>query len=320
MSAREAVVTGLGAVGAFGVGLDALAAGVSGRAAPQSRRYEVVGGALTVGEARFKLREHWPEAPPRLGRMDRGSRMFLLAGHEALLGAGLPGVAIDGTALDGTAVVLGTRFGCLLINEAYHRGLITKGVRLASPLLFGYTVPSAPAGELSIAAGLTGPNLTVVSGDASGGIALARAAAWVRSGRVERAVAGGCDPQGAWLAQELWDQGVRDGAGPLPAEGAGVAVIEDAAAAERRGARILARLGHASDGFCGWNQAMADPLAHRIGRTYAASAPLALAAAAIGAVSVNPIEVRDEEGYWVTLDWTPGPSARSHGDDGSTAS
>ncbi len=311
---REVAVTGVGAVGAFGVGVAALVAALDGRAALQTRRHEVAGGALTVGQAAWRLRDHWPALPRKLGRVDRGSQMFLLAGHEALAAAGWPDAAPEGT-----AVVLGTRFGCLLINEAYHRELRTKGVRLASPLLFGYTVPSAPAGELSIAAALTGPNLTVLSGDAGGGVALARAAAWIRSGRIERAVAGGCDPQGAWLAQELWDLGVRDGPGPLPAEGAAVLVLEEARAARRRGAPVLATLGRCAEGFAAGAAGASDPLADRIGRTYAASMPLALAAAVSGATPAAAIEVRDEDGHWATIEWSPGRSARRHGDDGRTA-
>jgi len=315
VSRAEVAITGVGAVGAFGVGLEALAACLGGGHPLQTQRYEVRGGALTVGQVSFKLRDHWPGVSRKLGRMDRGSRMFLLAGREALQGAGLAGAD-----LSGTGVALGSRFGCLLVNEAYHRGLLTKGVRLASPLLFGYTVPSAPAGELSIAFGLTGPNLTVVSGDASGGGALARAAAWIRAGRARRVVAGGCDPQGPWLAQELWDRGIRDGRGPLPAEGAAALVLEPADEVRRRGVRPLATLGPITEGF-GPAGDVADPLADRIGRTYAASAPLALAARLAGGTGAEGatserIEVRDGQGYRVAIEWTPGPPTRSGSDDG----
>ncbi len=227
--------------------------------------------------------------------MDRSSQHFLLAGWQALTASGLSAEQRTSTGL-----VLGTRFGCLLVNEAYHRGLLLKGYRLASPLLFGYTVPSAPAGELSIALGLQGPNLTLMAGDSSGGSALARAAAWIRHGRVDRVIAGGCDTQGPWLAQELHDAGVRDGDGPVPAEAAAVVVLEAADCARARGARALGAVGESEEGF-GDGDAE-DPLAHNVGRTYAAAAPLAVTAMAGGLARFGPVAVHDELGYRVRLD------------------
>ncbi len=302
------VVTGCGAAGAFGPTRADLGRCLRGRARPERRRVEVEGDVLTVYRATWSVRRQWPGAPARLGRMDRASRMTLLAGHEALLHAGL-----GSRDLSGAAVAMGTRFGCLLVNEAYHRGLLTKGYRLASPLLFGYTVPSAPAGELSIAAGLKGPNLTVMAGDASGGIAVARAAAWLRAGRAEVALAGGCDVQGDWLAQETVDRGLIAG-DPAPAEAAAVLVLERADHAAARGARVLARLDGTEHGRDDAGAAPRDPLARAIGRTYAASAPAAVIAALAGWLPGGEVAVRDELGYWVRLrferteDPLPGPA------------
>ncbi len=300
----DVAITGVGVVGAFGVGLEDLARGLMG-APPRTVRHAVGAASLEVGQATWKLREHWPGLPIKLGRVDRGSKMFLIAGRQALTGAGL-----DGS--EPAAVVLGTRFGCLLVNESYHRGLLIRGRRLASPLEFGYTVPSAPAGELSIAARLTGPNLTLVCGDAAGGAAVARAAGWIRSGRVERAIAGGCDAQGAWLARELYDGGVRDGDGPIPAEGAAALVLESVEAARARGARVLALLGAVRQGFRGTPAGapgFVDPLADVIGRTYAAAAPLAVAAMAGLLLPPDRVRVEDELGHRVELEVMPAPPA-----------
>ena len=300
---RDVAITGFGVIGAFGVGPEALAAACLG-APLQTERYPVEGGSLEVGQASFKLRQHWPGLPIKLGRVDRGSKLFLVAGRQAMEAAGM-----DGS--EPAAVVLGSRFGCLLVNESYHRGLLTRGYRRASPLEFGYTVPSAPAGELSIAAQLTGPNLTVVAGDASGGSAGARGADWIRTGGVDRAVAGGCDAQGAWLAQELHDAGVRDGAGPLPAEGSAALVLESLDGALARGAPVHALLGPAREGFSpapATGPGFVDPLADVIGRTYAAAAPLALAAMAGRWLPPGSVRVEDELGHWIELEVLPAPT------------
>lgn len=294
---RDVVITGVGTVGAFGPHVDALRDCMDGGAI-ETRRFDLTLGFLTVGYAGWRVRQQWPEAPARLGRMDRSSQHFLLAGWQALTAAGL-----SANQRKHTGLVLGTRFGCLLVNEAYHRGLLLKGYRLASPLLFGYTVPSAPAGELSIAMGLEGPNLTVMDGDASGGSAVARGAAWIRHGRVDRVVAGGCDTQGPWLAQELHDAGVRDGDASVPAEAAAVLVLEAAQTARARGARVLGVVHGAREGFGDPDAGdPGDPLAPIVGRTYAAAAPLAVVAMAQGLRRFGTVTVRDELGYWARLD------------------
>ncbi len=301
MSAPVAV-TGVGVVGAFGVGVEALARCLMG-ADLQTVRQELTGGSLEVGQSSWKLRQHWPGLPLKLGRVDRGAKLALIAGRQALDTAGMDEP-------EPAAVVIGSRFGCLLVNEGYHRGLLTRGYRRAAPLLFGYTVPSAPAGELSIAAGLTGPNLTLVDGDAAGGAAIARAADWIREGRVERAVAGGVDAQGPWLAQELYDAGARDGDRPLPAEGAGIVVLESLEGARARGAPVQALLTGARQGFdspAGANEAVRAraPLADALGRTYAAAAPLVLAAMARRLIAPGDFRVEDELGHHVELDVAP---------------
>lgn len=125
----------------------------------------------------LSVRQRWPEAPSRAGRMDRPSVHALLAVHA--LRASVP---LEPS--DDVGVIVGTALGCAEANDAYHRGLITHGVEGASPLLFAQTIPSAPAGEVAIAFGLRGHSATVMAGRCAGVAALAEAVRAIRLGRM----------------------------------------------------------------------------------------------------------------------------------------
>lgn len=113
--------------------------------------------------------------------MSAASVAGLLASRRVLLAA--PGIE---RATIG--VFFGTEFGCLDTNDRYHRGLVESGPLEASPLLFAQTIPSAPAGEVAIAFGLSGPSTTIMSGRDAGLLALAEARRALRLGRCEHAL------------------------------------------------------------------------------------------------------------------------------------
>jgi hypothetical protein len=102
---------------------------------------------------------------PRIGRLDRLCRLFLSASY--LAARDLPG-AFDGEAGERVGLSFGTGLGCLLTNAEYYEKVIEHGPAAASPRLFAYTVSSAAAGEVSIALGIKGPNVTQHMGFAAG--------------------------------------------------------------------------------------------------------------------------------------------------------
>jgi hypothetical protein len=63
-----------------------------------------------------------------------------------------------------TGLYLVSELGCFETNAVFHRGLIEKGPRLASPLLFPYTVPGAAAAEAALHFGLTDEYLVFSGG------------------------------------------------------------------------------------------------------------------------------------------------------------
>jgi 3-oxoacyl-[acyl-carrier-protein] synthase II len=197
----------------------------------------------------------------RIGRLDRLCRMVLSASYLAMDDAGLspPGAGSDYDR-ERSAISFGTGLGCLLTNATYNSRIIEAGPRAASPRLFAYTVSSAAAGEVSIALGMRGPNLTSHHGLAAGLGALGYGADLIDLGRADMVLAGGADALSVEIVEGLDALGVlapahgRDApaglrAGLFPAEAAVVAVLEDGERARARGARVLARLEGYAAGF-----------------------------------------------------------------------
>ncbi|MFT5429583.1 MAG: 3-oxoacyl-[acyl-carrier-protein] synthase II [Myxococcota bacterium] len=86
------------------------------------------------------------------------------------------------------AITLGTALGCLESDYAYYGQVLSRGLERTNPRLFAYTLPNVVLGEVAIAFGLTGDQLAVSAGRASGLAALAEAALRLESCEVERAI------------------------------------------------------------------------------------------------------------------------------------
>jgi nodulation protein E len=253
------VVTGLGAVTAFGAGiprLDAgLRAGVPALApfrpdfAPDDYRRmagrvppEALAGDDTEGSG------------ARLG--DRATRFAVLAAREAI--AATP--RLDPRT---TAVLVGTGAAGFEAHEAgFHRLYAERRTR-AHPLSVLRGMACAPSAQLSIALGLRGPTLTVTTACASGTHAIGEALWMLRSGRVEAAVAVGteaCLTYGSMLAWDALHVMAADTCRPFSigrsglvlAEGAAALLLETEDAAKRRGAPLLAEIaGYAASADAG---------------------------------------------------------------------
>jgi len=197
------------------------------------------------------------EIRSRLGRLDRFCRLLLSASFAAVRSARL---IIDPLAAHRIGLSVGTGLGCLLTDAEYNQKLVENGPPAASPRLFAYTVSSAAAGELSIALGIKGPNVTAHQGIAAGLGAVGYACDLIRMGKADVILAAGVDALGPALVQGLSSIGLlkpTPGAVPFqdqvpgiyPSEGAAVLVLESAAHAQRRQARPLAVVRGYAAGF-----------------------------------------------------------------------
>jgi 3-oxoacyl-[acyl-carrier-protein] synthase II len=190
------------------------------------------------------------------GRLDRLCRLFLSAAYLSVDAAAL---RIEDEDSERVGLSFGTGLGCLLTNAEYNQRLVAHGPTAASPRLFAYTVSSAAAGEVSIALGIKGPNVTAHAGLAAGLQAIGYGCDLIRMGKADVVLAGGADALGEALVRGLGDMRLlksRDAvpfrdrvAGVCPAEGAAVVVLERAEHALQRGVRALARIDGYAAGF-----------------------------------------------------------------------
>jgi len=250
------LITGIGAVSPLGVSAAALAARC---AAGDSALAPLPGvdGAYGAMVADLPLDAIPPEARTRIGRLDRVCRLFLSAASLAVDDARLDMRHSDA---ERVGLSFGTGLGCLLTNAEFNEKVEQGGPPAASPRLFAYTVSSAAAGEVSIALGIKGVNVTAHQGFAAGLGALGYGYDLIRSGKADVVVAGGADALGNALVQGLADMGLLKrvgGAASLgdcapgicPSEGAAVLVLERADHARGRGARGWARIAGYAAGF-----------------------------------------------------------------------
>ena len=279
------VVTGLGAVTAFGWGVAPLWEGL--------RRGETAIGPIT----RFDAREHRthlaaevptspaPKAPRRASWADR---FALAAALEATSQAAL---ARELRAEAG--VYFGTSTGGMVESEEYYALLLDRGPRHARPGALASQQLNAPGDAVARALGVCGPVETISSACASGAMAIGAALRALRRGEVQVAIAGGSDSlcrltyAGFNSLRSVDERPCRpfrsDRQGLSIGEGAGVLVLETLPHAKARGARPLAFLaGEAAT--CDAHHMTAP---HPEGSGAAAAIDLALADAGLEAAEID---------------------------------
>jgi 3-oxoacyl-[acyl-carrier-protein] synthase II len=241
---KQVVVTGLGAVSPHGIGVKAFWSGLAGGAC-------AIRPATVIDTEGFRSRitGEVPESVPGSRRRTRADRFAIAAADEALADAGLG--AADRAE---SALVVGAVGGGMLEAEAWYWAAARGESAPAVPAL-RRVLPCAHADTLAARFGLRGPRHTVVTACSSGAVALAEAAALIADGVVDTALAGGVDSITricfmGFNALKLLDPAPcrpfdRDRRGMSIGEGAGFVVLEDAAHARARGARVYAELaGH----------------------------------------------------------------------------
>jgi 3-oxoacyl-[acyl-carrier-protein] synthase II len=244
---RRVLITGVGAVTPLGVGARRLHARWSA-------------GDCGIEDGVGRCSEFEPSevlSAKEVRRSDRFTQLALGASQEALDDAGWG----DEFPYDPASIgcVIGTGIGGLGTMEAGHDVLRDRGPDRVPPLSVPMMMTNAAAGVVAMRHGLRGQTFSVGSACAAGSHAIGVATRMIQAGDATAVVAGGAEATltplatAAFAAMEATSKsGVsrpfdarRDGF--VMGEGAGVLVLEDAEAAEARGAQVLGEvLGYAA--------------------------------------------------------------------------
>jgi 3-oxoacyl-[acyl-carrier-protein] synthase II len=185
-------------------------------------------------------------------RLDRFSQLALVAASEAFDQAGWNGELPYESLRIGCVVATG--IGGIQTVETQHDVMRDRGAKMVSPLGIPQYMPNAAAAAVSMKYGLQGQMYGIVSACSSGGHAIGSALRMIQYGDADAVLVGGAEATLTAFGyacfnsmQALSPTGMsrpfdrrRDGF--VMGEGAGMLVLEDAEAAQARGAQILAEV------------------------------------------------------------------------------
>jgi act minimal PKS ketosynthase (KS/KS alpha) len=261
---RRAVITGIGAVAPGGIGREAMwDLLTAGRTATRTISLFDASGfrSRIAAECDFDpVRSGL--SPQEVRRMDRAAQFAVVSAREAVADSGLAVDALDPARI---TVSIGSAVGATMGLEQEYDVLSDGGRRwlvdhtYGVPHLYGYMVPSTLAVEVAWQVGAEGPVALVSTGCTSGIDAIGHAVQVIEEGGADVAIAGATDAPLSPITSACFDairatspnndepthasrpfDARRDGF--VLGEGAAVMVIEEEAAARRRGARVYAEV------------------------------------------------------------------------------
>ncbi len=264
---RRVVVTGMGAVTPIGVGMeafwDSIRAGRIGFA-PITRFDTADYKCKLAAEVKnFRPEEYMDKKAAR--RMDPFCQYAVAAAGEALRDAELDLEKEDAYRI---GCFVGSGVGSLQAVEREYGKLLEKGPSRVSPLFVPMMISNMAAGNVSIAYGLKGKSLNVVTACATGTNSIGEAFRSVQYGELDACVAGGAEstvtPMGiaGFSALTALSESTdpercsipfdKERDGFVMGEGAGIVVLEELEHARKRGAHIYAEVlgyGCSSDAY-----------------------------------------------------------------------
>jgi 3-oxoacyl-[acyl-carrier-protein] synthase II len=260
MESRRVVITGVGVVSSVGTGVpkfwDNLVNGRSGigpitqfDASPLKCR---IGGEIRD----LDITQYMNVKEAR--RLDHFCHYAVAAAEEAMASAGLLHHP-EAVKAERAGVMVGAGIGGIKTLQEQCTTLIQRGPDRSSPLMVPMMIVDMAAGFISIRHGFKGPNMGIVTACASGSHAIGEAAWVIKRGDADVIISGGAeacicplgltgfcamralserndDPVGASRPFDA----TRDGF--VPAEGAGILILEELEHARARKATILAEV------------------------------------------------------------------------------
>lgn len=257
------VVTGMGAVTPFGVGVPLFWDGI-------------IGGRSAIRETADEYLRQWAPATAQaidfrpedyldkkqIQNTDRFTQLGVVAAMEALRDAGWTDAASlrDSYDCDRIGISIGCAFGGVQTLEAGSARLSTGRSSRVGPRLVPKSIPNAAGATIAMQFDIHGPVMTYSTACASSANAIGEAGYWLRLGEADMVIAGGAEClfspailAGLRAAGALATDGPEDFSkwsrpfdthrtGMIMGEGAAMLVLETLDHARARGARIYAEL------------------------------------------------------------------------------
>lgn len=259
MTKKRVVVTGLGAVSPFGLGVDKfwenISQGNSGIRTTQGIDLEKHTVKISGEVPDFDPEQHMD--PKEAKKMDRFTQFALVAAEEAIKDAGLE--SITGIDPYRIGVIVSSAAGGFKTFEKNHRAIIDRGPTKCSPYTIPMMIVDIGSGRIAMKYGFKGINKAVVSACASSNHSIGDSFRSIQYGDADIMITGGCEATicdvgvGAFTsartlskrndepskASRPYD---KDRDGFVMAEGSGVLVLEEYEHAKARGAKIYAEV------------------------------------------------------------------------------
>ena len=264
---RRVAVTGMGAVTPIGIGVKAFWEGITREKigfAPITRFDASEYKCRLAAEVKdFQPENYMDKKSAR--RMELFCQYAVAAAGEAIQDAGLDMEKEDAYRV---GCSIGSGIGSLQAMEREHVRLLEKGPSRVAPLFVPLMISNMAAGNVSIAFGLKGKSLNVVTACATGTNSIGEAFRTIQYGDAEVMVAGGTEGSvcpigiGGFAALTALTSSEDPGRCSIPfdkersgfvmGEGAGIVVLEELEHAKVRGAKIYAEVagyGCSSDAY-----------------------------------------------------------------------
>lgn len=179
---RRCVITGIGLVGALGLGTEEWVRRLEGAAATALTSHDVGSGRTVLAAPIPPLTKRFA-AGTAWRKMDEFERATVASAQLAWKDAGL---RLSNEAQQEVAVIFATQTGSVgSIVEFSEQAMLSAG---ADPALFPHTAINAASGHVCTTMGLRGPNLSISSGGASSLSALETAVALIERGAIDVAL------------------------------------------------------------------------------------------------------------------------------------
>lgn len=268
MSKRRVVVTGMGCVTPYGIGVDTLwdnlINGVSGIKEHNLDKEKHL--VKVAGQVPSDISLEGYVDPKEARRLDKSIIYALIAAEEAFRDSKLD---LDKTDKTRIGTIVSTAAGGLLMVTEGYLDMLNRGFHKCSPFTVPMMIANMASGKISIKYGLRGPSKAVLSACATGAHSVGDSFRTIQYGDADIMFAGGAESAvcdfglGAFTSARTLSRSTRpanevsrpydkDRDGFVLSEGGAVLILEEREHAIARGAKIYAEIigyGQSSDAY-----------------------------------------------------------------------